>query len=135
MHNPSEQQLSAPEGSIEHRLRLLRELAGSLECARGAVLRSDLGQLKVETARQRELCAALGQLTGTSFSPGERLHQLRQHCRDMEMQVVGLNREYGALLARARRTVDIFCRLLSTGGTTYLPPKPEPANCHRALGA
>jgi len=111
---------------LEQRLTWLRELAGSLENARAAVLHSDLAELRRQTDRQRELCAGLRQLNpGTSSPAGERWQRLLQEARQMEMQVAHLNREYGFLLAHARHTVDIFCRVLANSDATYLPPKRE----------
>jgi hypothetical protein len=51
----------------------------------------------------------------------------------METRVAQLNREYGALLTRARRTVDIFCRVLANSEVTYFPPKRESATSHSEL--
>lgn len=110
---------------LEQRLTWLRELAGSLESARAAVLHSDLTELRLQTARQRELCAGLRQLNPNTSSAGERWHHLLQEASQLEMQVARLNREYRFLLAHARRTVDIFCRVLANSDATYLPPKRE----------
>lgn len=110
--------------ALDERLGWLRELAGSLECAKSAVLRSDLADLNRQTLRQRELCALLGQsFLATPTGPDKRLQRITQESRKMELRVAQLNREYGALLARARRTVDIFCRLLAHSQVTYPPPK------------
>jgi len=111
---------------LEQRLAGLRDLAGSLKSARAAVLHSDLAELRRQTDRQRELCAGLRQLNPRSSSAaGERWHCLLQEASQLEMQVAHLNREYGFLLAHARRTVDIFCRVLANSEATYLPPKRE----------
>lgn len=130
-----EPEFSPASQPLEQRLRLLRQLASSLECARAAVLGSDLVELTLQTARQRELCAALRQVEGeASVAPRERWNRLRQESAQMEKRVSHLNREYGALLARARRTVDIFCRVLANSEITYLPPKRESTTCRSGVG-
>lgn len=128
-----EQQLSPAYQPLVQRLRLLHDLAASLETARAAVLRSDLTELKLQTARQRELCAALRQSQAVP-GVGERWSRLLQESARMETRVAQLNREYGALLTRARRTVDIFCRVvLANSEVTYFPPKRESATSHSGL--
>ena len=115
----------------EQRLGWLRELAVSLQQARAAVLSSDPRRLALETARQRELCAALGQSPGLgSCTAEQRWNSLLRETIELEIQVFRLNREYGALLARAQRTVKIFCRVLANSQATYLPPEPEPSSSH-----
>jgi len=131
-----EQEFSPAYQHLERRLCWLRELAGSLEGARAAVLASNLAELKLQTARQSELCAALGQFEPVTSCPvGERWNRLLQESARTEMRVRQLNREYGALLARARRTVDIFCRLLANSEPTYPPPKRESAFFRSELGS
>jgi hypothetical protein len=127
--------ISSPQcRDLEPRLRLLHELAASLEGARAAVLRSDLAGLNSQTLRQREICEALRQFKVTPSGAGDRQDRLRREAADMEARVLQLNREYAALLARARRTVDIFCRLLASSNLTYLPPKRELAISHAGTG-
>jgi len=46
----------------------------------------------------------------------------------VETKVLQLNRAYAAWLRRARRTVDIFCRVLAHSAITYPPPSP-PQSC------
>ena len=121
------QESSPPGQELEQRVRCLRELAASLESARSAVLRSDLAELTRHTVRQRELCANLERI-GIPHAAAERWRDLLQESNQMELRVASLNREFGALLARARRTVDIFCRILGNAGATYRPPKPETAS-------
>lgn len=134
--NSLEQEFSPAYQHLERRLGWLRELAGSLEGARAAVLANNLAELKLQTARQRDLCAALGQFElGTPIGVGERWNRLLQESAKTEIQVRQLNREYGALLARARRTVDIFCRLLANSEPTYLPPKRESGSFPKGLGS
>ena len=131
-----EQEFSPAYQHLEKRLSLLRELAGSLECAHAAVLGSDLAELTLQTVHQRELCAALRQAEGVAPSAaGERWNRLLQESTQMEKRVAHLNREYSALLARARRTVDIFCRVLANSEGTYLPPKRESASFRKGLGS
>lgn len=114
---------------LEQQLCRLRELAASLENARMAVLHSDLAELTQQTVRQRELCAAIGRLDPDILScPAEHRRTLLQESVQVAVQVARLNREYGALLSRARRTVDIFCRVLANSEATYLPPKREAAS-------
>jgi hypothetical protein len=92
----------------------VRELATSLEKSRRAVLHSDLKGLTLEIARQRELCSALsGQVQGESELRGL-LSELQEASR--------ANHRYAAVLTRARRTVDIFCRVLANSTVTYERP-------------
>jgi len=135
------------------RLDLMRELAHSLALAQAAVVRSDLREMQCQTAEQQRLCEQLSQL-GPPASPtefplakhapaaqpgwtrlpegaasplaGERWGALLKELTQVELQVAGLNRAYGALLRRASRTVEIFCRVLATSGVTYAPPQPRP---------
>jgi hypothetical protein len=112
----------------EQRLGWLRELAASLESARNAVLRFDLTELIVQTARERDLCALLLRPTEQPSGPaGERWNRLLQQSQQLAVQIDSLNREYGFLLAHARRTVNTFCRLLESSQATYLPTEPQPA--------
>lgn len=121
-----EPESSPPDHDLRKRLCCLRELAASLESARTAVLHSDLRELTRQTVRQRELCTALSRLDHEILSPtAEHRRGLLQQSLQIAMHVACLNREYGALLARARRTVDIFCRVLANSEATYLPPKRE----------
>ena len=131
------------------RLDLMRELAHSLALAQAAVVRSDLRDMQCQTAQQQRLCEQLSQLgqlaSPTEFSSarrapaalagwtlcegaasalaGERWGALLEELTQVELQVAGLNRAYGALLRRASRTVEIFCRVLATSGVTYGPPQ------------
>jgi hypothetical protein len=124
----------------------MHELAASLERAQAAILHTDASQLSAQTKRQQELCEELRRLApesvpGKAFPLAEAvrsfarkpdiavLHpaiQRRQvlavELAQVEAQVANLNRAYGSLLRRARRTVDIFCRVLANSGVTYLPP-------------
>lgn len=108
---PEDQQ---SQGSVGH----LQELAASLEKARLAALRSDRKTLVLETFRQRELCASLSTLSADDYPPDARGILLEELAR-----VARANRNYGAVLVRVRRTVDIFCRLLLNNQSTYLEPR------------
>jgi len=117
---------SPADHELEERLGCLRELAASLANARRAVLHSDLAELTRQSVRQRELCTALVRIDPEALSSAaERCRGLLQESVQMARHVARLNREYGALLARGRRTVDIFCRVLANSEATYLPPKRE----------
>lgn len=122
-------EFSSSEQDPEQQLRCLRELAASLESARSAVLHSNLAELTRQTVRQRELCAALGRIDCEILAAvNDRWRNLVGESRQMVLHVSHLNREYGALLARARRTVEIFCRVLANSEATYPPPKRETAS-------
>jgi hypothetical protein len=138
-----DQELSSLNGLLERRLRLMRELADSLERAQAAVLESDPGQVSAQTTRQRELCAELRRLASeltpeqvpspvkdtAGFMPARaRRRALLIELAEVEPQVACLNRAYDALLRRARRTVDIFCRVLANSGATYIPPASHPVS-------
>jgi len=130
--------------NLEQRLRLLRELADSLAQAQAAVLRSDLECLRKLTSRQREVCGQYRELACSQrHAPGEpdqaserassnpesadtkqRWEALTAEIARMERKTLELNRAYRALLRRARRTVDIFCRALASSSITYEPPQP-----------
>jgi len=92
-------------------MELWQELGDSLQQAQAAVLLSDLRQLGCQTARQRELCARLHQTTVTE-GWGEPIRKIAEQTRS-----------YAAVLRRARRTVDIFCRVLASSALTYPPPR------------
>ena len=126
---------------LECRLTLMRELAASLEQAQRAVLQSDAKELQSQTARQRILLGELAE-TAAVRPPGQpagkphsavapwtagRRTGLEKEWAELEMRVAHLNLSYAALLRRARRTVDIFCRLLASSSITYVPPGYETA--------
>jgi hypothetical protein len=99
---------------------LLRQLVDSLLRAHAAVVHSDLMEMMRQTTYQKELCARLRLLaqspvTGKNDANLEELKKLHE-------EAAALNRKYGVLLRRARRTVDIFCRVLATS-LTYPPPR------------
>jgi hypothetical protein len=123
---------------LQPRIELLRELAASLRLAQVAVLNSDPEQMNAQTRRLQEICDELRRLTNSdiparhvgpdlglpSSTASNRLRRetLQAELEEVEKQVDGLNRAYGALLRRARRTAEIFCRILRNSGVTYLPP-------------
>jgi hypothetical protein len=126
--------------SLQKRIELMHELSRSLEHAQAAVLNSDVVELGAQTLRQREICAGWQALissvaisskklaplkspdTSKPASTTERRRTLLAELAEVEARVKNLNLEYGALLRRAKRTVDIFCRVLSNAGATYAPP-------------
>jgi hypothetical protein len=139
-----DQDLSSANDFLERQVALMRELAGSLERAQAAVVNSDVAQICAQTILQQKLCGELQQLAesvspehsspahmvpATQPADAATLHPLAQRqqsllteLRKIGKHVEGLNRDYAALLRRARRTVDIFCRVLANSGVTYLPP-------------
>ena len=149
------QELTTSFELLERRLALMRELASSLEQVQNAVVRSDVPGIDGHTVHQRQLCQALGQLESEALrhppctatagksrnqmvgmqlpentvSPlvQQRWKMLAQELIQVEIRVSQLNQVYGALLRRARRTVQIFNRVLTSSALTYAPPKPEPA--------
>jgi hypothetical protein len=152
-----DQDLSSVNELLERRVGLMRELVHCLERAQAAVLSSDPPQLSAQTTRQQELCRELQRLAAgltpsqvsaptpvASSDPGShgpdtadlipgrvRREALLVELAEVEAQVAYLNRTYGALLRRARRTVDIFCRVLANSGVTYIPPGSQPPSAVR----
>jgi hypothetical protein len=117
------------------RLTLLRALADSLEQAKSALATTTPAKLEFHSARQQELCRQLRSLaTGTPAGgqPGT-LTRLAEDVQETARRVADLNRKYAALLRRRRRTVDIFCRVLASSGTTY--PAPNAVGTGDGLGA
>jgi hypothetical protein len=147
-----DQDLSSVNELLARRVGLMRELANCLDRAQVAVLNSDPGQMSAQTTRQRELCEQLRRLASelmpeqvpplapaASSNPASqgpdtadllpaqlRREALLVELAEVEARVAHLNRIYAALLRRARRTVDIFCRVLANSGVTYIPPGPQP---------
>jgi hypothetical protein len=115
---------SLPE-LLTQRLALLRALADSLERAQVELMTTTPAKLDQQTARQRELCRQLCALAvGFPERDYVRTHaRLANDLQETARRVAGLNRKYAALLRRKRRTVDIFCRVLASSGTTYPAPK------------
>jgi hypothetical protein len=142
-------------GLMECRLALMRDLASSLEQAQSALVRSDLPGIDSITTRQQDLCEALRQLESEGWrharsiatSAGSPLEKagmalpddavspslgrpwktLSEEVTRVEIRVFRLNQVYGALLRRARRTVQIYACALASSANTYPPPKREPA--------
>jgi len=115
-------------------VRWLEELGDSLERAYAAVLRSDLPEIRRQTTRQEELCRKLHTLRGerpvapaSAVTAGARAHNavVPEELAAVESRVADLNRRYEALLRRARRTIDIFCRVLANSALTYPPPRAQ----------
>jgi hypothetical protein len=147
-----DQELTTSFELLEQRLALMRELARSLEQVQSAVVGSDLRGIEGHSARQQELCEALRQLAAETVGPHpaiadesgrpktgtqlpesavsphvrQRWDTLAQELTQVEIRVRQLSRVYGALLRRARRTVEIFNRMLASSANTYAPPKSEP---------
>jgi hypothetical protein len=115
---------SIPE-LLFQRLALLRALADSLEQAQAELMATTPAKLDQQTARQRELCRQLCALAvGFPDRAYVRTHAgLANDLQETVGRVAELNRKYTALLRRRRRTVDIFCRVLASSGTTYPAPK------------
>jgi len=57
----------------------------------------------------------------------QRWKTLARELTQVETGVSQLNQVHGALLRRARRTVEIFNRVLASSAITYIPPKPQAA--------
>lgn len=109
---------------MSQRLGLLRQLAESLEQAQSSLAAATPAKLDFHTARQRDLCRELHSLE-PGFNEKGRVETdswLADDLREAARQVANLNRKYAAQLRRRRRTVDIFCRVLASSGTTYPPP-------------
>lgn len=137
-----DQDCSLWKGPLEQRIELMRELSRSLEQAQAAILNSNVVELGAQTLRQREICErwrvliSSGAISSTNPAGGkshdmakpaserDRRAALLVELAAVEARVKNLNLAYGALLRRARRTVDIFCRVLSNSGVTYAPPAP-----------
>ena len=116
---------------LDQKVELLRQLANSLQAAQDAVVRDDLAELRGQTSRQQLLCGQIRQLAGepmVKFGPEnweteKRRRELQDKLARTELEVARLNRVYGALLRRASRTVNIFCRVLAACGATYEVPQ------------
>jgi hypothetical protein len=150
-----DQGLTTSFGLLERRLALMRDLAGTLEQAQGAVVRLDLPGIDRITTRQQDLCEVLRQLESEggrharsiatsggspikkagvalpddAVSPalGGRWKTLSEEVSRVEIRVFRLNQVYGALLRRARRTAQIYACALASSANTYPAPKREPA--------
>lgn len=106
------------------RLGLWCALADSLAAAQAALATVTPEELDRHSGRQGELCRQLGGL-GARLPDGAREGINAGLAEDLQRavrRVAELNRFYGAMLRRRRRTGDIFCRLLASSGTTYPAP-------------
>jgi len=106
------------------RLGLLRQLADSLTLTQAALATITPATLDRHTARQQDLCQQLRTLTAgfPGGAPVRTSAGLADDVQETVRRVGDLNRKYAALLRRRRRTVDIFCRVLASSGTTYPAP-------------
>jgi|SRR5579862_5695861 len=120
---------------LEQRVRLLHKLADSLQRAQAALLSPDYDQVPAQTKVQQDLCHELrrlalirpsGSATGRAASVEVREKALASEFQALHRQVTDLNRKYAALLRRAQRTVNIFCRVLQNSGLTYVVPAVSP---------
>lgn len=108
---------------LEHRLILMYELARSLERSHAAVLQSDIEQICAQTFQQQRICSELHRIGRTEGAGKVCKHpQLAAKLRQIENEITRLNLIYAALLRRARRTLDIFCRVLKNSDITYVAP-------------
>ena len=109
---------------LTQRLGLLHLLADSLEQAQAALATATAEKLDHHTARQQELCGQLcSRAAGFSELKSRTPAGLANDLQVAARRVGDLNRLYAALLQRRRRTVDIFCRVLASSGTTYPAPQ------------
>jgi len=122
-------QESPMDPAYARRAHLLEELADSLSLASSAIRQANLPVLENQTSRQRVLVQRLSFESGEQFPAADRATdgQWIQELARIEAKVARLNRVHAALIRRARRTVDIFCRVLNHSGTTYPPPAIRPA--------
>lgn len=118
------EQITTPyRAALEHRLELMKRLANSLEQAAGALLQPDLARLHVLSSEQQQICR---ELLGENSQPSrdewsQCRHELLREIRQAEAAVHKLNKVYGALLRRSRRTLDIFARAVLSSQPTYAP--------------
>jgi hypothetical protein len=128
--------LPPAHGIQESCLILLRELSDSLALGQAALLASDLESFDLQTIRQQDVCLELlhlqslmkahnpAEFPGSNLSPGGQTQSAARsrELRQAESQLWQQARLYAAVLRRARRTVEIFCRVLASSGTTYAAP-------------
>jgi hypothetical protein len=122
MAQPAPSSIHEPQAQ---RLTLLRALADSLEQAQAGLATTTPATLDQHTAQQWDLCRRLRALSPGPPDGGEaQTHAgLAGDLQQTARRVADLNRKYAALLRRRRRTVDIFCRVLASSGTTYPAPR------------
>ena len=99
---------------------LMQSLDLSLREARTALLSSNLGQLELQTLRQRELCEQIRSIFSASQVPLNELIRVAQDCR----QAVSLQR---ALLKRLQRGLRLLMLFRNYQAITYEPPRPAHA--------
>jgi hypothetical protein len=116
---------------LERRIKLLQKLADSLQRGHAALCIPDYTQIPVQTKVQQDLCQELRrvsrlQASGSAGSAATSVKKcekaLVNELQDLQRRVAELNRSYAALLRRAQRTLNIFCRLLQNSGLTYVAP-------------
>lgn len=118
------------------RKRLLQELVECQAAAESALVRSSLCELGRINAQQLEICSGLCRLarprsrdgrTSSDFDAATRGAPAAGRLeRDLKAEIVRLEKEvryrnqvFSALLARVRRTMDIFRRALTSLEPTY----------------
>jgi hypothetical protein len=114
----------------ERRVSVLRELISALQLAQRAFVLTDLKGIQLHTKRQHQLCEDLLLLgSGPSSAPRNaspadlrRWNRLSEEIAEFEGRVRHLTRVQNSLLARSRRAMDIFARLLASTALTYTPP-------------
>jgi hypothetical protein len=116
---------------VDHCLGLMRELENALRKTGAAIVAADLRDMERQSARQREICAAIGELhehmrkgVASSGETREVSRYREEEWRAALNRVWNLNRVQAGLVRRGRRTVDIFCRVLASSAATYTPPAP-----------
>jgi hypothetical protein len=120
---------------FEERKRLLRELLDSQYAAEAALLHSSFCELGRVNSEQLRICERLSGLAlprtekggtpshGSAVSTeaqGVRGRDLKTEIMRLENEVRYRNRVFSAVLARVRRTMNIFARALASLGPTYL---------------
>jgi hypothetical protein len=122
----------------ERRASALRELISALQLAQRALVLADLQGIRLHTTRQHQLCEdLLASGSGPGSAPSNasaadlrRWNRLSEEITELEGRVRHLTRVQNSLLARSRRAMDIFARLLASTALTYAPPRAA-----RAAGA
>jgi hypothetical protein len=116
---------------LERRVNLLRQLADSLQRAHTALLTPDYTEIPMQTKAQQYVCQELSRLASSQacdaasqlgIPANARQKVLASELQGLQARVAYLNRRYAALLRRAQRTVNIFCRVLQNSGVTYVAP-------------
>jgi hypothetical protein len=130
------EKVDLPIARREQRLKLLGQLAQSLEEAQRAIVRSDLPGLKQETLIQAQLCAEWRRLEAADCAPAADASdqartsylQIEKQTRQIERRVRHLVRVHAALLRGARQSLGVMANLLLRADGTYEPShSPESA--------